>query len=349
MKEVLKIFEFVKVLIEEPAELIKVLLSICKLVASVVFSEWLYRYYFGSYQLIDLLLVREWIDFAISGRVFLCMLLFVGSHLLLFSFFPVITLLPFLLIARLVPFPKQLGPNDGKAVGKFITKAGLLKIDYTTGRITATDNTERLADIANSFIDKEERNQMKRFQHSLINELGHTIFVFLFLYYYVLHDLYKGPGFLMLTIVVIIIICFFYLGVGLAFQSMHLIAGDVRMLCETALYEETILEKFKDVNVFLYPADNESIYGAYGCYFAPKMYLFKCLHDKRLGKIAVLQQMIVITKELNKKLLLFTSIDFNDKAMAIVKAEGEWVDLQYFTNEAELKERVAAVIKRDFQ
>lgn len=65
--------------------------------------------------------------------------------------------------------------------------------------------------------------------------------------------------------------------------------------------------------------------------------------------VEVLQQMIVITKELNKKLLLFTSIDFNDKAMAIVKAKGEWVDLQYFTNEVELKERVVAVIKRDFQ
>jgi hypothetical protein len=211
MKEIFKIFEFVKVLIEEPAQLVKVLLSICKLVASVVFSEWLYRYYFGTYHLIDLLSVREWIEFVLSGRIFLCMLLFVGSHLLLFSFLPGLTLLPFMLIIRLLPLPKQVGPNDGRAIGKFISRMGLINIDYTTGRISATEKTEQLATVANSYIDKKERSQMKRFQHSLVNELGHTIFVFLFLYYYVLHGLTKGPGFLTLTIIVIVSSAYFIL------------------------------------------------------------------------------------------------------------------------------------------
>jgi hypothetical protein len=130
---------------------------------------------------------------------------------------------------------------------------------------------------------------------------------------------------------------------------MHLVAGDVKMISETALYEELVVEKFKEIDLKLIPANNDRIYGAYGCIFEGRMYLFKCLHDKRLAKTGLLQTMITIAKELNKKLIIFTTIEFNVKGLGIIQADPEWIDMHYYKNNKELRKVLAAVIKKDFQ
>ena len=332
--------EIVKILLEEPERFRKFGLFIIKSFLNLIIASELYIWICGTYTLIDITDFSAWSEFVLSGRVLICILLFITSEFLIFSLLPIISTGPLDWIAG-----KLYSGNPDRSVRKFImwvfkvTK--VVSVDDTTKKLSTGKNTDSFYEFLKEYEEKESKKEIASLKNSLLNEILHSYFVFIVLYFFVL----DFPHYKAINVIVItgcIILPLFYFEVCWLIEYMNRNAKDLLYGLKGLKFEKLIYDILRDIGVYPLDVDNPKEKGYFKYIFHNnKEYILQFQYGKRPVSEFLIEMyrdkfikaekgMILITnneltrnardlaEEYNKSLLVIT---FRDEADLIIKLE----------------------------
>lgn len=342
-----KFFEIFKMLLNEPEKIKANIISVIKLFLTLVFAEWLYRYFIGLYHLINFLSLTEWIEFILKGRVFVCILTFCVSYILLFYLLPMISALPFWMLAKAMKLPNGLDKNDSGVIRWVLRTFQLLDINEKEGRLVVMKNTDILRDIVRAFSEKESKKEARLLKDTLMSEIGHTYFVFCVLYFLIFKSFSSVHYLNTIVITGFVLIVLFYASASIFIDLMHKISKDLIFIIDWAYYEESMIETMKEAGFFL-RASEQKFKGIWQFSYEEKKYVIKCNIDKRPINDRMIKHCAEIAKEANAKFIILSSVVVLESAL---KAQNENLDsvmVKYFEDEADLINIIKKIIANEF-
>lgn len=332
------VLDFIKLLLDEPSKLKKLIIVLSRIALSVVFAGWLYIKILSKFTVFDILDFRQWSEFIFSGRVLVVGFIYLISYFILFYILE--GLLAPLVIWFLKPSPvKRIDKIEGKIIGWVLRKGKLLDIDGEAKKIRLMENSDSLYEIATAFSKKETKDEMKSFQHSLINEIFFTYAAFVLLYFGILHDLPHTKGLTALLLICLVIFLLAYGGIGTLLELIYKISPDLVRMVNNAKHQEFFEKCFKDNRFSLYEPENK--YDQHKVFYwdGAEIAVLLATEVRRIKKYMA-ESEVSYANENNKTIWLFTNRPIHDEAQQVFNQNSEKVLLITFDSQEELAEKV---------
>lgn len=145
---------------EAPDKFKAAIIWCARVVMGMMLATTIYIKLFGPYHLITLTDWPQWVEFLLSGRGFICLLVYIAADQILFSLLHIISIPFYRGMSRLL-YKMLSGAKGMKDVIRYGLKFGeLLDIDGKTGHIKLMDRSEGLYDALQEMNAKDGRMDM---------------------------------------------------------------------------------------------------------------------------------------------------------------------------------------------
>ncbi|MEK6615783.1 MAG: hypothetical protein AABZ32_06695, partial [Bacteroidota bacterium] len=246
--------EIIKILIEEPERLRKFGLFIIKAVLNIIFASTIYVWIFGEYSLFNTSDFKAWSEFILSGRILICILLYVASEFLLFSLLSIISTAPLYWLASKIYSDKP-DRSERDFVRWILRITNVISFDKKTNKVSAGKNTDGFFEFVSLFEEKESKKEISSLKNSLLNEILHTYFVFVVIYFFVL-DITHAKAINYIIIAGCIILPGIYLEICWLIEYMNKNAKDMIYGLKGLKFEQLIYDILRDIGVYPIDVDN---------------------------------------------------------------------------------------------
>lgn len=244
--------EIVKSLMEMPEKLGSVLLRVAKLIFTIVLAAKIYTICVGKYYSFPLTDVNAWIEFAMSGRILLCIAFYGIAYAILFQILPIISFLPLKYIAQKYPPSLKIEPGTSSSILKILDSFKLLNVDFKKRRITAALYTEELRDFVQEYSKKETKPEIISIKNSLITDVWHFYFLFVLSYFFYLRPLVHTGWFTFFIIWGLITIPYAYVFISAILDKLHESSQEILQELEDILTQKKIMDTLKELGFFVY-------------------------------------------------------------------------------------------------
>lgn len=237
-------FETVRVLIEEPEKLRKVVVFIIKFILISVFTSVLYIHVFGKYELLNFKDEKFWDDiynFIITGRILTIVLFYLASKLILFD---LVAEIPALILRGIVNWIIRDKSNfrDNMLIRFILELFGVIQFDSKRKRATLGKNYEQFYEMLYVYENTEAKKEIHNIKNSLMSETLHSLFVFAILYFTTL-DTIHVPFITILLLSALLVSCLAYYGLTVIFEFFDINGGEL-LFGLSILHQEKILTEF---------------------------------------------------------------------------------------------------------
>ncbi len=168
-----------KIFTEEPEKATRAGIRIVSTVLLLIVAEWIYRCFFGSYQLMHLGEYREWAEFILSGRIAIVIACYLVARYVIHSLLLESLLFAFvewLCTRRFLKFERD-------EIKFFLNLFNILKIEDEKEIPQPGKNIDILYEIAGSFKKQEEVEVYVQLKHSLLSNILNFYVLFLLVYF----------------------------------------------------------------------------------------------------------------------------------------------------------------------
>lgn len=329
--------EFFKLLIEEPEKRKKLLLFSIRLVLNIIFASHLYTWAIGKYSIINIIDVYAWIEFVKSGRVLICVLLYFTSDKILFGFFEIFTvgLLHFLSKKVVVKF--YFGRDEKSIIFRVLNMFELITFDKKTNKIKAGKNTDEFYEVIESFTKQETKKEIKSIKNSLVSDLVHTFFVFVFLFYLFINIETQNSFINWIIILCCIFLPVIYIIASKLFDFLHANAKDILQTLHSFKIEKLINDTLKDMSIYISEVENPKELGyEKTIYHGGQELIILYNYGKLLLNNISTEHVQKLYAKTNKKMILISNKELSRNAS--IQAEGckEILTIIVFGDESDL-------------
>lgn len=343
-----KVIEIIKDLSSEPEKTKGLLITCIKIILVFVFAEWLYRHYLHTYKLINFFSVTEWLNFLLSGRVFICVILMYVSYFLLFQLLPIISFLLFSILPHNFKIANEIDKEMGGFLLWIFRISDLIDYDETARTFIKKQNTDLLLELSDFFCSTDGHHQIRDWKLSLLLEIGHTYFVFLLIYFSIIPNDIK-IGFINSIIwvgFISLIILYFLLNVSQEFIIK--IAPEVRMIANWAKLESALLNKLKESGIYVTKVEELKNKNVLQFNIDSNIYFITGIYDKRILKEKDINYGIELAKKYALKLIILTNGVILNEAKEKVVKNNHLIAIISFSNEEELIDKLLSGIQNKF-
>lgn len=237
-------FETVRVLIEEPERLRKILVFIIKFILVSIFTSVLYIHVFGRYELLNFKDGKFWDDiynFIISGRILTVLLFYLASKLILFDLMAEI---PALILRCIVNWMIRDKTNfkDNMLIRFVLELFGVIQFDNKNKRATLGKNYEQFYEMLSVYENTDAKKEIHNIKNSLMSETLHSLFVFTVLYFSMLEVIHV-PFITVLLLSGLLVSCLAYYGLTVIFEFFDINGGEL-LFGLSILHQEKLLTEF---------------------------------------------------------------------------------------------------------
>lgn len=228
--------ETVKVLIEEPEKLKKLIVLLIRFVLISVFTSLLYIHIFDKYELLNIKSGTFWNElytFFISGNALIVALLYLTLKVVLFDI--IAELGAFILRYLVVLTTRKKSHFKNTGLTRFILEFyGIIEFDEKN-KVSLGHNYEQFYELLSIYQDKEAKKEIHGLKYSLMNETLHSYFVFTILFFCFM----DMSHFHLLTTIVIaglLVTCFSYFSLSVIIEFFEI--NGAELLFGLNLYQQ---------------------------------------------------------------------------------------------------------------
>jgi hypothetical protein len=171
------ISDILKILLEEPERIRSLFIKFVKLILSIILASHMYIWIIGPYHLINYLSIAQWVEFVMSGRVLIVLLIFIVSDFVIFSFLPGFTSGLLIWIARKTSY-KGDGKEERHFIRWFLKIFNIIEYDETSKKVLAGPNAKVFESALEYMVHDEGRDDFHQMKNSFLNEIVHSYLIF---------------------------------------------------------------------------------------------------------------------------------------------------------------------------
>lgn len=335
-------FDFVKILVEEPAKLRKFVFFVLKFILSVIVTSKFYSWIYGKYILVDFTFPEFWnelYDFILSGNILLVFFLYLVSHSLLFDVFASIASLILNSISKNL-FSNKKDLNDNDLIRVILKSLEVITFDKQTKKAGIGENFDGFYLVLNSYQNNQTKEEVHSFKNSFMNETLHVYFVFVLIYFCFL-EVEKANIFTTVLLIGLVINVFLYLILYFSIQFFNSNGKNILFGLNILNIEKVIVEFLND-NRVPFSENDKNLNN-----ILSKFIIFKdkeCVIDIYTGKTPItklsmdryLQQALKSNK---KKLILVSEKRLTTKAKKCLKNNQVDIDFIYYKSTVNLNKK----------
>lgn len=278
-------FEVFKILIEAPEKLRKFGIFFIKQMLNTIFAAKLYVLWIGKFDLINIKDFSAWSEYFLSGRVLICILIYFISEIFLFQILSSITdglmRLFYWLAVKKVTFGRTRDEKD--YVMKVLSWFHLVSINDKTKKIEAGKNTNEFYDFVEVFNQKDSKKEISSIKNSLVQDIVHTFFIFVFLYYSFIDIKPCNKAINAIIGAGCIIIPLLYVGASVLLDFLQKNSKDLIFGIQGLKFEKLIYDTLREIGVYPIDVDEPNKKGYEKViYHSNKEYILKFVYTKRL-------------------------------------------------------------------
>lgn len=205
-------FDFAKMLVEEPAKRRQFIFFVLKFILSAIVTSKFYSLIYGEYELINFTIPEFWnelYNFILSGNSVVVFFIYLVCHFLLFDVFASIPSLILNSISKGL-FSNKADLKDNDFIRFLLKKLSVITFDNKTKKPGIGENFEEFYSLLNLYQNQETKQEVRSFRNSFMNETLHVYFVFVLIYFCFL-ELEKSGLFTIVLIIGLVINIFSYL------------------------------------------------------------------------------------------------------------------------------------------
>jgi hypothetical protein len=312
------LIDFIKILIEQPEKIKKLGFLLAKFVLNLIFASKLYLWIIGSYQILNIREFTAWIEFIMTGRILICILLYVVSNFILFDLLQTIsTVLLDWLSNKLFPF-NQFDRNSKDFFLKVLVFFDLISLDEKTKRIKAGKRIEELYEFALIINQKEAKSEFASLKNTLIKEAWQTYLVFVLIYFFYLNASTNNNFLLWLILGGLVFISFLYFVVSWFLEFLSANAKGILWEVQALRFSQFILDALKDIGIYVLNTNNrkELGYEKY-IYHQNKETIIEFLFSKRPLTEFFIKNFKSTIMKVDKKMILITNKELTRSAIEL--------------------------------
>jgi len=332
------ILDFIKILLEEPSKLKKLIILMTRMILAIILASWLYTKIVSTYTVFDLLSFQHWTDFIVTGRIIVVALMYLISYFLLYYLLEIV--LSALIIWLMKPKPVEyIDKSSRRVIGWMLQKLDFLDINENTKKIRLMEKSDSLYEIAGAFTRKETKDEIISFQHSLINEIFYTYVAFLILYFSILSNLVHTKALIILLLVCFALFLFTYAGIGIFMELMYRISPDLLKLVDLARTEKCLVDSFRQRGFFLYePDDVNHKYKLFD--FKGKTIAVLLFAERKKVKKQMIEECLKFSIDEGKFVYVFTNRPIDTDAQKLIQVSTSKLLVVSFNNTEELNSKI---------
>lgn len=160
------------------------------------------------------------------------------------------------LLAKTFSFGKTREEKD--FIMKVLSWFQLVSIDDKTKRIRAGKNTNEFYEFIEVFNQKETKKEISSIKNSLVQDLVHTFFVFVFLYYSYIKVETTNNFINVIIVLGCILIPILFIGASALLDFLHKNSKDLLFGIQGLKFEKLIYDALREIGVYPMDADNPS-------------------------------------------------------------------------------------------
>lgn len=322
--------DLIKLLVEKPDHLLKGFLQFLRALLIIIFSDHIYKIYVFDYQLIDFFKISDWIDFLLSGRFLICLLLYLCLDFILFELYVTLIILPLDLIIKICDL------STDRTFEKIIYW-GLTKLKIIE-KVTQSNIIKPGAKIeyVKEFYSEETRRYISNAHDLFVFRITGLCAVFILEYLLILNiKQYSLVNilFVFLCILTPMLYVFFRLVVNFLTED----SNQIKEILEGLYFESIILKTLDELGVY----DVSSIeQNGYQFMINQSKYVLGCIYTSFIIDESDVRKWIDISKKEKIKMVLLTTSILSDKAIKRLTEKENNVAVLYFKNEKQIKKQL---------
>lgn len=341
-------FEIAKTLLEEPDKIWKFGIQLFKGILNLIFSAKIYVWAFGPFVLLDLTSYNSWVEFTLTGRVLICIMLFIVSDLFLFSFIPVIVfaILDWLSKREIKKF--KINKKEGLRLMKLLGYFELFIVDEKAKKLRFSKHTEKLFLFVEAMKAKESKEELDSIKQAFLTKILNSYFAFAFLYFIFLSNDFKSNVFYSIIIAGCVLLPILYIIIRVAIDLLVKFAPKISFVLKGVLLEkkcDDILENIGITPIGVQEPQTEK-YDRFFIHDSAQhilifKYLLRPIEEHRISHLGhrFLEQ--------GKKVVLISNVKLTEGALRVADKYKDLLTVISFGNEEDLKNQLIAKFSQD--
>lgn len=340
--------EIVKALLTAPDKFKSAIIWISRVLMGIILASTVYIKLFGTYQVFALNDWPSWTEYLLSGRVFICLLLYVICDQFLFALVTTVSTIFFRLLSKKIYKSATKTKGAGEVI-RFGLKFGeMLDIDGRTGKIQLMDRSEDLHEALIKFNAKEGRADMLSYKDSFLNDIGNTFFVFAFVYFTLLPKL---PHSLLLGLIIVgclLMIGLMYALLNVFFDVMKKAGPELADMVGYAKIQEAAIAIFMEHDLYIHEREFRNKEKHTCFHFYGKYILLDFRYEKRWCHEYRIKKALESAQQLGCLALVVSNRPPDVAAVEIIKVNDAFIQFLEVGSEEDVKEKITALIKEKF-
>lgn len=338
------VLDIFKILIDEPGKLKRAGLTLCKFALNIILANYLYVKFFGSYHLIQLTNYKEWLDCALSGRLWAGVLLFGLSDFILFNLLPVVTTLP------LVWISERMGRRTSPlilydpALLKTLDFFQLITYNKISKSIKVGKWTNDLYEFISSKTLKETENTtMKK---AFVSDLWHTYMVS-YIAFLGIMELEHSYLFNWILLIGLLVLGCVYITISVSLSFLYDYEKDLKYMIDRMREEALIEETFNRIDGTTIMGVEHPEYDTI-LYYKDEQYIFRFFKTggTRIHEYFV-EEFLKLHKRTELKIFIFSNMPPTKEAANIInKSEGA-LNLFVYKDEETIKSHIPIIFNHE--
>lgn len=333
----------IKILIEEPQKVRRLLLIILEVVLVLIFATKIYVCFWGSYSLIDFFSIVQWIEFIQSGRILICVFCYLLSYIILFPFLSGVIIGFVILLTNILDLKIHFfSKKDLKKVLFFLSFFEL--ISFKDNVLKKGKHTNEFLTFMMEFQKQETKDEIAILKDSFLSDIIQMYFVSAIVYYSSINiqTISTSVNYIIIGLGVILVV--FYIGINLFIEIVFRFTDNIILNLQAVNYIE-IAEKtlLNDCGVLALENSDYFSRGYYrSIYFKEEEFIWEIHYEQwEIDSVRVnyYNQLIENT---GKKILLVSNKEITETGKKELSTN---IILVIFSSEEELKTK----LKKYFQ
>jgi len=334
-------FDILKIFIEEPTKLWKLLFSFVKVVLATIFTSKLYIWLVGPFETIDLSNTKSLSNFILNGDILICIFLFLLSYFTLFELLIPLTLFPINWIAKKLSSDKSDLDEDDFVI--FLLRIfKVIRFDSKRKRLYSNKSLKELIDFFISLQQKESQEEISKIKNTTIDNIVHTSIVFVLIFYFVINYQFS-PALSRIIITIILLLIIIYVEICLFIGYNENNTKQLIFTLQGIELERKFYEYLKENNVVLNDFV-EDIDSARSISIKEVEYIVIFYYNKRVVTGSLVRTYNDLINKSGKKVLLITNQVLNENALEKVTLIKESLSIIHHKNEDDLIKKLDVLL-----
>ena len=338
--------EFFKILIEEPARLLKFVFFIVKFLLNVCFTYVLYTWSIGTPTLIDYKDINGIFSFIVSGKIFIPIIFYFISEVFFFQLLSGFSMAPFDRLTKNVDFSK---PDETliKVLRWGLIKAKIISIDTTTNATSAGEKTNLFHDLL-VYYETEGRNEIHTIRHSLVNKVMQLYSMFLVLFIFWFNFYTKNNVFNIIVIIISVILPLLYIEIHLIVEFLNKNSKDLLFGLNQLKFQKALLDYLQIIGLTFLPLDINDNQSPKYITFNNKDYFVQLYHFHTDINEKFIENCTKLILKTEKNMILITSNELSKSAEELAMEYKNSIAIIKFENENDLVMKLEGFFKKKY-